>query len=128
MSVSSEVIEILDYLGDKLGIAIDWTNENIIPYLQTLINKFIKWEISTSIVWIVIAVFLIIFCLILMNLKGIREINIEVCDGMLWIPAGIFIFGFFVVICVQAFDIVECNVFPEKVLYDYITGMLSQKG
>ena len=128
MSVSSEVIEILDYLGDKLGIAIDWTNENIIPYLQTLINKFIKWEISTSIVWIVIAVFLIIFCLILMNLKGIREINMEVCDGMLWIPAGIFIFGFFVVICAQAFDIVECNVFPEKVLYDYITGMLSQKG
>ena len=48
MSVSSEVIEILDYLGDKLGIAIDWTNENIIPYLQVLINKFIKWEISTS--------------------------------------------------------------------------------
>lgn len=128
MSVSSEVIKILDYLGDKLGIAIDWTNENIIPYLQTLINKFIKWEISTSIVWIVIAVFLITFCLILMNLKGIREINMDACDGMLWIPAGIFIFGFFVIICAQVFDIVECNVFPEKVLYDYIKEMLSQKG
>ena len=128
MSVSSEVIEILDYLGDKLGIAIDWTGENIVPYLQTLINKFIKWEISTSIVWIVIAVLLIIFCLTLMNLKSVREINIEACDGMLWIPAGIFIFSFFMIICTQVFDIVECNVFPEKVLYDYITEILSQKG
>ena len=44
---------------------------------------------------------------------------------MLWIPAGIIILGFFIVICVQIFDIIECNVFPEKVLYDFIKEMLN---
>ena len=127
MTISSEIIEVLDYVGEKFGIAIDWTSNNVLPYLQTLVDKFIQWEISTSILWIAIAVFVIAMIISLMNLKGIREFNKEVCDGMLWIPAGILILGFFIVICVQIFDIVECNVFPEKVLYDFIKIMLNQK-
>ena len=126
MTVSSEIIEVLDYLGEKFGIAIDWTNNNVLPYLQTLVDKFIQWEISTSILWIAIAAFIIAIIIGLMNLKGVREANEYCCDGMLLIPAGIIILGFFIVICVQIFDIIECNVFPEKVLYDFIKTMLNQ--
>ena len=126
MTVSSEIIEVLDYLGEKFGIAIDWTSNNVLPYLQALVDKFIKWEISTSIVWIVIAAFVIAVMIVLINLKGFREIN-EETYGMLWVPAGLLILGFFVAICFQIFDIVECNVFPEKVLYDFIKIMLNQK-
>ena len=124
MTVSSEIIEVLDYLGEKFGIAIDWTSNNVLPYLQALVDKFIKWEISTSILWIAIAIFIIATTITLMNLKGFREINETY--GMLWVPAGILILGFFVIICVQIFDIIECNVFPEKVLYDFIKTMLNQ--
>ena len=125
MTVSSEIIEVLDYLGEKFGIAIDWTSNNVLPYLQALVDKFIKWEISTSILWIAIAIFIIAITITLMNLKGFREIN-EETYGMLWVPAGILILGFFVIISVQIFDIIECNVFPEKVLYDFIKTMLNQ--
>ena len=125
MSVSSEIIEVLDYLGEKFGIAIDWTSNNVLPYLQALVDKFIKWEICTSIVWIAIAAFIIVMTITLINLKGFREIN-EETYGMLWVPAGLLILGFFVVICVQIFDIIECNIFPEKVLYDFIKTMLNQ--
>ena len=125
MTVSSEIIEVLDYLGEKFGIAIDWTSNNVLPYLQALVDKFIKWEISTSIVWIIIAVFVMVGMIVLINLKGVREIN-EETYGMLWVPAGLLILGFFVIICVQIFDIIECNVFPEKVLYDFIKTMLNQ--
>ena len=125
MTISSEIIEVLDYLGEKFGIAIDWTNNNVLPYLQTLVDKFIKWEISTSIVWIVIAVFVMVGMIVLINLKGIREIN-EETDGMLWIPIIALIIVSFIVICIQIFDIIECNVFPEKVLYDFIKTMLNQ--
>ena len=125
MTESSEIIEVLDYLGEKFGIAIDWTSNNILPYLQTLIDKFIKWEISTSIVWIVIATFVIVAMIVLINLKGIREIN-EETYGMLWIPIIFLIIVSFIVICIQIFDIIECNVFPEKALYDFIKVMLNQ--
>ena len=125
MTVSSEIIEVLDYLGEKFGIAIDWTSNNVLPYLQTLADKFIKWEISTSIVWIIIAVFVMVGMIVLINLKGIREIN-EETYGMLWIPIIVLIIVSFIVICIQIFDIIECNVFPEKALYDFIKVMLNQ--
>ena len=125
MTVSSEIIEVLDYLGEKFGIAIDWTSNNVLPYLQTLADKFIKWEISTSIVWIIIAVFVMVGMIVLINLKGVREIN-EKTYGMLWIPIIVLIIVSFMVICIQIFDIVECNVFPEKALYDFIKVMLNQ--
>ena len=80
---------------------------------------------STSILWIAIAIFVIVMTITLINLKGFREIN-EETDGMLWVLAGLLILGFFVVICVQIFDIIECNIFPEKVLYDFIKVMLNQ--
>ena len=125
MKVSSEIIEVLDYLGEKLGIAIDWTSNNVLPYLQALVDKFIKWEISTSIVWIVIAAFVIAMIIVLMNLKTFRKIN-EDTYGMLWIPIIVLIIVSFIVICIQIFDIVECNMFPEKALYDFIKVMLKQ--
>ena len=125
MTVSSEIIEVLDYLGEKFGIAIDWTSNNVLPYLQALVDKSIKWEISTSILWIAIAIFIIAMTITLMNLKGFHEIN-EETYGMLWVLTGILMLGFFIVICVQIFDIIECNVFPEKVLYDFIKTMLNQ--
>ena len=125
MTISSEIIEVLDYLGEKFGIAIDWTSNNVLPYLQTLVDKFIKWEISTSILWIAIAVFVMVGMIILINLKGVREIN-EETYGMLWVPIIALIIVSFIVICIQIFDIVECNVFPEKALYDFIKVMLNQ--
>ena len=125
MTVSSEIIEVLDYLGEKFGIAIDWTSNNVLPYLQTLVDKFIKWEISTSIVWIVIAAFVIMGMIVLMNLKGFREIN-EETYGMLWGSIIVLIIVSFIVICIQIFDIVECSAFPEKALYDFIKVMLNK--
>ena len=125
MKVSSEIIEVLDYLGEKFGIAIDWTSDNVLPYLQTLADKFIKWEISTSILWIAIATFVIAMIIVLMNLKTFRKIN-EDTYGMLWISVIVLIIVSFIVICIQIFDIVECNIFPEKALYDFIKIMLKQ--
>lgn len=34
MTLSSEIINVLEFVGDKFGIAIDWTQANVMPYLQ----------------------------------------------------------------------------------------------
>lgn len=34
--MNDEIIKVFDYIGDKLGIVIDWTQQNIQPYLQDL--------------------------------------------------------------------------------------------
>ena len=56
MTVSSQIIEVLNDLCMKFGIAIDWSAKNVGPYAQELAAKFISWEIATSWMWIVVGV------------------------------------------------------------------------
>lgn len=47
--MSDEIIKILDDLGQRFGIAIDWSSQNVMPYLQDLVRRFTTYEIATSI-------------------------------------------------------------------------------
>lgn len=114
---SEDVIEILEYLCDKLGIAFDWTNQNIVPYLGELIDKFIQWQVGTSIVWIIISILTAILAsIILITLEKHRWIE----DTTRTVLILIFITCALVVISKQVFDIIECYTFPEKAIYDWI--------
>ena len=53
MEFSQEIINVLDYLYSKFGITIDWTSENVMPYLEELCGRYIQYEIYTSIAWCV---------------------------------------------------------------------------
>ena len=44
--MSEEIIKVLDELGKRFGIVIDWSNQNIMPYLQELLKSFIKMELN----------------------------------------------------------------------------------
>lgn len=120
MQISSEIIEMLEYLGQKFGIAIDWTAKNAQPYLEELVAKFIAWETQTSIAWIVIMGAISIITLIAAILTHIFG------DGeLMWWIFGLTLFVAIIVISVQVFDIIECKTFPEKAIFDYIQQYLA---
>lgn len=116
MNVSEQIIEVLNYLGRQLGITIDWTADNVLPYVNTLCEKFIAWEISTSWMWIGIMGALVVLSLI----ASIIITKVWDWEGIeWWIFAGVCVVAF-IVIGVQVYDIITCYVFPEKAIYDYI--------
>ena len=45
MEVSNQIIEVLDYLSAKMGIVVDWTAENMVPYLTDLIERMVSYQI-----------------------------------------------------------------------------------
>lgn len=49
MQISDEIIKVLEYLCTRIGLTIDWTSSNVLPYIEQLCGKFVKWEIGTSI-------------------------------------------------------------------------------
>jgi hypothetical protein len=123
MSLSNEIINVLEYLGRQIGITIDWTSENVLPYVEQLCEKFILWEVNTSFAWMGIMAVVVILSLIAAILVN-RFGN--------WYGSEWFIFGCVVVIAVvvvglQIFDIIECRAFPEKAIYDYIQFHLANK-
>ena len=136
MKFSEEIISVFDYLGEKMGVAIDWTSSSVMPYLQELCGKYINWEIWTSIAWIVIGLLLLITGVISIKfaMKKHKEWKENGCDRYDLSKAvaevsfiiGIALISIFVIMeGINAFDIIKCLTFPEMKIYEYITSLMS---
>ena len=121
MSFSSQFIEVLDALCAKFGIVIDWTSQNVVPYVTDLATRIITYEIWTSAVWIVIVTILFLIAW-KMTKRGCKTDTFDDEWFLGWfvrILIGVFCF---ITIVFQVFDIIEALALPEKTLYDFITG------
>ena len=118
MTFSKEIIEILEYIGQKFGIAIDWSNENVMPYIKQLCERYISWEIATSFAWLIamILIMAILITLLVFSIKHKQEeaaffISILILfSGIICIP----------VIGKQIYDIITCKTFPELKIIEFI--------
>ena len=132
MTVSEQIIKVLDALCAKFGIVIDWTANNVLPQLEVLCEKFIRFEICTSIFWMVFITILMSVCWITFGATRKQSVKLDYDDSYgvvcVNIAAGVVGLGmsviFFVVIGVQAYDIVEAVTFPEKTLFEYVSNLM----
>lgn len=136
MTVSEQIIQVLDALCEKFGIAIDWTSENVIPYLTKLCGKLISYEIWASVFWIVIMTALTIVSVVATKRlypifkKGIEEEDYLDCG---WKIATAFsIAGLvalyvatIIVIGTQVADIIKCTTFPELYVFEYVKSIIN---
>lgn len=58
--MNEEIIKVLDELGKRFGIVLDWSNQNIISYLQELLRRFILYRNITACIFIILIVMIII--------------------------------------------------------------------
>lgn len=125
MSFSENFINIMNAIGEKIGIAIDWTNQNIMPYMEQLCGRIVNYEMFTSIAWLVFAVVLLIIGIVLINKGNKHRKNPErPCYDDTYIP--MIIIG---IVCTVAFaimaieqvgDIITCLTLPEKTIINFI--------
>ena len=134
--MSDEIIKLLDDLGRRFGIAIDWSSENVMPYLKDLMSRFTSYEIMTSIAWIVIAVAGIAGCSIAIYainkyankmLQKRPHSDWDMAKELLIILFGAMIGCFALCIIKQVFDIVTCYTIPEKMIFEYLNRLLSNE-
>lgn len=131
--MSEEIIKVLDELGKRFGIVIDWSNQNIIPYLQELFKRFICYRNITACVWIILS--------IAMTISGVGMIralnewrksdnyNKDYCNDDDMLVALGYIFSVFIIalgiglIIGNMFGIIKNVCMPEMVVYEYITNI-----
>ena len=123
MSFSSQFIEVLDALCEKFGIVIDWTSQNVMPYLTDLAARIITYEIWTSAAWIIIVaiLFLITWKMTKRDCKADTFDDEWFLGWFVRILIGVFCF---ITIIFQVFDIIEALTLPEKTLYDFVMGLI----
>lgn len=131
--MSEEIIKILDALAEKFGLVIDWTSANVIPYLNQLCEKYVNYEIATSVVWLILGLLLcvvgVIFYKIVYKHKdwGVTHYNYSSDSYFVrgWIYFGvitIFVISIIMIIT-QTFDIVTCFTFPEKIIIEELKSI-----
>ena len=122
--MSEEIIKVLDSLSEKFGIAIDWTSQNVMPYLYDLMNRFISLQNAKAIAWIVILSILVI-AIIIFIIVGIRLGKKEEDEEITVITI---IIGIMALICLlipligNIFGLIQNIYTPELTLLEYITN------
>lgn len=77
--MSNEIISVINALCDKLGIAVDWTSENVMPQVQYLVDRYARYLLVDKIVWT--SVWLLLFLAFAMLTVLLTKWAISETDG-----------------------------------------------
>ena len=136
--VSSQIIDVINELCSKFGIAIDWSQKNVQPYLESLVIKAVNYELYTSIMWIVIGAILFgigLFYLSKANECKKRYIKYKrysmvdtesdyICKDLYRILGWSLFIAAILLIIYNTNDVIKCIIFPDKVVFDMIYSYL----
>lgn len=122
--MGEEIIKVLDNLSEKFGIAVDWSSENVIPYLQDLSKRIVNYEIMKDFIWIgMFTIGLIALTIIIIKVRKNKDMYSDdrfvatlFCSiGIVMLLAGIII---------NMFDIVKATNMPEATVIKYIQDIV----
>ena len=84
--MSQEIINVLEYIGGKLGIALDWTSENIWPQVLDILGRYRILQIVISGIWLAIALIaLVVFiCIWIKIFKAYLACVKDKLDNLWW--------------------------------------------
>ena len=127
--MSNEIIKVLDHLCDKFGIAIDWSSNNVMPYLQDLMVRITKYAIYTNILWLAMSILIIsvtVFALVKIT-KVAREsmYDWDFIIAISFLIGSIIIIIFFVTGMYACQNLIEVNTVPEKYMIEMIRNNVS---
>ena len=131
MSVSDEIIKLVDAFAERFGVAVDWSSENVLPYLENLAGRYIKYEIAVSAVIMILAAIVLIggltylhkhkdFGVIITHYNYIpddedRFVRILAYALIITIPT--------IAILIGIFEIIPCIFLPEKVILEELLAL-----
>lgn len=143
MSISNEMITIFDELAKRFGVTIDWTKENVMPYLEDLCNRIIKYETANCIFWLIVCIIGIGLCVsyfvfYIQSFKKAKEnhksnLLVEYYHGDVETsPGGIMLTVFVAGICIAViiglfccvFNLIKINYLPEVFIINFIQGLM----
>lgn len=124
-TVADQIIQVIEHLGQKFGIAIDWSEENLLPVAEHLAGRIVDWRIASSIFWVALCGIFIIAGIIWAVICCKKA---EGYGGWECMCAASICLGFFGLIgfCVNIYSLIQCITFPELAIFEYIQSFMNQ--
>jgi len=133
------VYDVIDYLFDKMNIRVEMTETQIVSFVSDFSRKLITWTIISDIIKIlIVSAVLVVSTVILKKVKEKIKDKIKLKHSMeetlqVWEPnlksilnmIEVLIYILCIIILgTHIFELVECLVFPEKIIAEFISNYL----
>lgn len=69
--MSEEIIKTLEYIGSKFGMAIDWSAENVWPYVMDILGRYRTMSIINKTILLVVCLSIMVIAVVLV-VKSVR--------------------------------------------------------
>lgn len=122
LKIAQDLIEVLEYLGEKFGIALNWGSADLVPYLKELGGKIVAYKSGIAWLWLSVAAIILLISIVLLIISLRKE------DWGLFFVAACFLFLGAVIAIFNGYTLIACNTFPEKVILDYIRTIQQSTG
>ena len=133
MEMSEQIIKVLDSVCEKFGIAIDWTSNNVLPYIQQLGDKIVKYDLCISIMWLVIGCIPLTIAIFIKKFLNQKKLEAKESSNDYYFTDGslngaedyYFIIGILLVVAIvidiyNIQSIIQDITFPEKTIIEFI--------
>lgn len=86
--MDKELCNVIDKIAEKIGIAIDWSNENVMPYIQDIMQRYRTMNIVNNIIVMTVCAIIITICVIVAVkiAKGIIN-SLQNTESSIWFDA-----------------------------------------
>lgn len=128
--MSDEIIKAFDTLGEQLGVAIDWSQENVCLYIQDLCQRIAQYKLTSNIIVLIIwaIIFALSICGIIFIIKKLsKNIDIDMIGDVSFglSICGLLIFSTLIILSlvmsIQSINnICMCVYVPERVLINML--------
>lgn len=126
MTISSEITNILNDLGSRFGVVIDWSSQNVVPYVQDLVSRIAKLEMCNSIIALVFGIICLVVVIICIRFFVKHwEDDIEESTGTLVVIFAIMsLIGICILIPIGIDGLTQAIYLPELTAIEYIQRLM----
>lgn len=132
--MSSEIIEVLNALCEKLGFTVDWSTQNVLPQFYNLLDRYSRYMFARNVAEIVLGAVFIVLSIVAMRItyKSYKSNGwaktcyvsdhytdpVECCEisnmawGVIGVSISVFLIAFFVVV-VHFNGLIQCVMIPD---------------
>lgn len=111
---SQAFAKVLEYLVNSIGGLIEENGSDMTEYLKSLSSEIVAYKLGIAYLWLGVAALALVIAVAVFIFSSVKK------DG------GIFLVGVgllciaLIIGMINAYTVVECKTFPEKVVIDYI--------
>ena len=126
MTISSEITNILNDLGSRFGVLIDWSSQNVAPYVQDLVSRIAKLQMCNSIIAIVCGIACVIVTILIIRffIKHYDDMIDEVVGTFLIVIFILCLIGMFTLIPIGVDGLTKAIYLPELTAMEYIQNLM----